>query len=79
MYHLTSRRTLAFLVVLLVGIVGGASATAAIMRAAAPVREVLVQSTNPQGGDGRTLYLQRVSIPGNTPLAAHTRSFFLDL
>lgn len=74
MHHLTSRRTLAFLVVLLVGIVGGATATAAIMRSGAPVREVLAQTTNPQGGNGRTLYLQRVTIPGNTPLAAHTHA-----
>ncbi|MSO47337.1 MAG: cupin domain-containing protein [Thermoleophilia bacterium] len=74
MHHLNSHRTLALLVVLIVGIVGGASATAAIMRSGTPVREVLAQSTNPQGGDGRTLYLQRVTIPGNTPLAAHTHA-----
>ena len=74
MHHLITRRTLALLAVLLVGIVGGASATAAIMRSGTPVREVLAQSTNPQGGDGRTLYLQRVTIPGNTPLAAHTHA-----
>lgn len=74
MHHLHTRRALALLVVLLVGVVGGASATAAIMRADTPVREVLAQSTNPQGGDGRTLYLQRVTIPGNTPLAAHTHA-----
>jgi quercetin dioxygenase-like cupin family protein len=65
------RRTLVLLAVLTLGAVGGGAATAALVRAGSPVRELLAQSTNPQGGDGRTLYLQRVTIPADTPLAAH--------
>ncbi|MGA0122701.1 MAG: hypothetical protein ACO3KD_06820 [Gaiellales bacterium] len=65
------RRTSLLLAVLAVGAVGGATATAALVRAGTPVRELLAQSVNPQGAKGRTLYLQRVTIPANTPLAAH--------
>lgn len=65
------RRTLILLAVLALGAVGGAAATAALVRAGTPVREILAQTTNPQGADGRTLYLQRVTIPADTPLAAH--------
>jgi len=65
------RRTLVLLAVLALGAAGGAAATAALVRAGTPVRELLAQSTNPQGAVGRTLYLQRVTIPADTPFAAH--------
>jgi len=65
------RRPLVLLAVFGVGIVGGSVATAAILRADAPVREVLAQTASPQGAKGRTMYLQRVTLPAGTPLAAH--------
>ena len=74
MHRPSLRQGVIVLAILAVGVAGGASATAAIMRSGAPVREVLAQATNPPGGDGRTLYLQRVTLPGNTPLAAHTHA-----
>lgn len=69
--HPTLRRPLLLLAVLAVGALGGATATAALVRADAPVRELLAQDVNPQGAKGRTLYLQRVTIPAGMPLAAH--------
>lgn len=65
------RRTAVIITVLALGVVLGATATAAIVRSAAPVREVLAQDVNPQGAKGRTMYLQRVTIPAGSPLAAH--------
>ncbi len=65
------RRSLVILTVLALGAVLGATATAALVRSAAPVREVLAQDVDPQGAKGRTMYLQRVTIPAGSPLAAH--------
>lgn len=65
------RRLPLTLIVLVIGAVLGATATAAIVRTPAPVRTVLVQHVNPQGAQGRTMYLQRVTIPADSPLGAH--------
>ncbi len=72
MPRLTVRSALAATAVLALGAAGGAAATSAIHEAATPKREILVQTTNPAGARGRTMILQRVTIPRNTPLAAHT-------
>ena len=53
------------------GAIGGGIATAAIVRATAVERDVLSRFVNPRGADGRTLYLQRVTIPAGTKLATH--------
>ena len=49
MPRLTVRRALAATAVLALGAAGGAAATSAIYQAAAPQRDVLVQTTNPAG------------------------------
>lgn len=72
MSRITLRRALALGGVLALGAAGGAAATTAIYQAGTPKRVVLVQAKNPAGARGRTLILQRVAIPGATPLAAHT-------
>jgi quercetin dioxygenase-like cupin family protein len=67
-----SRRLVLLLVaVAVLGAIGGGIATAAIVRSAAVQRDVLSRFVNPRGADGRTLYLQRVTIPAGTKLAAH--------
>lgn len=73
MFSTTPRRVLLLIAVLAVGIVGGTTASA-VMRVGleAPVREILAEVPNPKGAKGRTMVLQRVEIPPNTPLAAHT-------
>lgn len=73
MFSSAPRRVLILIAVLAVGIVGGATASA-FMRVGleTPVREILAEVPNPQGAKGRTMVLQRVEIPPNTPLAAHT-------
>lgn len=69
----TPRRVLILIAVLAVGIVGGATASALVrVGLDAPVREILAEVPDPQGAKGRTLVLQRVDIPADTPLAAHT-------
>ncbi len=67
-----NRRLFVPVLILLLGVIGATSATATILRSAPPVRKILVQTTNPGGTTDRTMYLQRVTIPGNTPLVAHT-------
>jgi quercetin dioxygenase-like cupin family protein len=67
-----SRRLVLLLVaVAALGALGGSIATAAIVRATAVERDVLSRFVNPRGADGRTLYLQRVTIPAGTKLATH--------
>jgi len=67
-----SRRLVLLLVaVAIVGAIGGSIATAAIVRATTVQRDVLSRIVNPRGADGRTMYLQRVTIPANTKLATH--------
>lgn len=68
-----ARRSLVVIAVLALGIVGVATAPA-VLRVGldTPVREILAEVRNPQGAQGRTMVLQRVEIPANTPLAAHT-------
>lgn len=73
MFATTPRRVLILIAVLSVGIVGGATASALVrVGLESPVREILAEVPNPQGAKGRNLVLQRVEIPANTPLAAHT-------
>jgi quercetin dioxygenase-like cupin family protein len=68
-----ARRTLVIIAVLALGIFGATTAPAVLRIALdAPQREILAEVRNPQGATGRTLVLQRVEIPANTPLAAHT-------
>ena len=67
-----SRRPLALVLALLaLCLVGGGIATAAVVRSGAVERDVLARFTNPRGADGRTMYLQRVTIPAGTLLADH--------
>ncbi len=66
------RRPALALALVAVGAIGGTTATAAMLRTDPPVREVLAQAVDPQGAKGRTLYLQRVTIPAGAKLAAHT-------
>jgi quercetin dioxygenase-like cupin family protein len=54
-----------------VGAIGGSVATAALERATTVERDVLSRFVNPRGADGRTLYLQRVTIPAGSKLATH--------
>lgn len=67
-----SRRPLALVLALLaLCLVGGGIATAAAVRSGAVERDVLARFTNPRGADGRTMYLQRVTIPADTLLPDH--------
>ena len=67
-----SRRPLALVLALLaLCLVGGGIATAAAVRSGAVERDVLARFTNPRGADGRTMYLQRVTIPPDTLLPDH--------
>ena len=65
-----SRRLPLIIIALLVVIATAGVATAAL-RAAAVERDVLARFTNPRGADGRTMYLQRVTIPAGTLLPDH--------
>ncbi len=69
---MTLRRPVLLFALVATGAIGGATATAAALRSDPPVREVFAQVTNPQGAQGRTLYLQRVTVPAGAKLAAHT-------
>ena len=66
-----SPRLIVLVVALLaLALVGGGIATAAL-RAGGVERDVLARFTNPRGADGRTMYLQRVTIPADTLLPDH--------
>ncbi len=71
MSRISRRLVLLVVAVALLGAIGGGIATAAIVRATAVQRDVLSRFVNPRGADGRTMYLQRVTIPAGTKLAAH--------
>ncbi len=71
MSRMSRRLVLLLIAVAALGAIGGGIATAAIVRATAVERDVLSRFVNPRGADGRTLYLQRVTIPAGTKLATH--------
>ena len=64
-------RRLPLIVIALLAVVLGTGIATAAMRAGAVERDVLARFTNPRGADGRTMYLQRVTIPAGTLLADH--------
>ena len=68
MSRLSPRLVLLLVLVAVIGAIGG---DAAIVRATAVERDVLSRFVNPRGADGRTMYLQRVTIPAGTKLATH--------
>ena len=71
MSRLSPRLALLLILVAAAGVVGGIIATAANTTATTVERDVLSRFVNPRGADGRTLYLQRVTIPAGSKLATH--------
>jgi quercetin dioxygenase-like cupin family protein len=69
--RLSPRLILLLVSIAVLGAVGGGVATAAIVRATTVERDVLSRFVNPRGADGRTLYLQRVTIPAGAKLPLH--------
>lgn len=71
MSRLSPRLILLLVSIAVLGAIGGSVATAAVVRATSVERDVLSRFVNPRGADGRTMYLQRVTVPAGAKLPLH--------